>query len=363
MLGVTVSAQEKIDTTYYDKDGYGVTSTAFADYYRIALHPENPLQRKIFRDFYMTGELLSSGEFTVIDKYDDSRSGFHGTRNFYRKDGTVMMVKNYANGKLNGVCEKVLDDGTLMQEEYKDGKPVYEYYVKTDGEGNMVKVSYKTGQIIWENPDPKEMKQDYHDGDLWRFYSKNGITVALNTEVVKDYGKYHGMNITISNNSLVPIEFEPSCNITASSFNYKKGITTPLIVFSCEDYLRKVDNRQTWAAVMVGLSYGLSAIDAGISEATTVTVNNSGERSVSHTTSYSPAGAYTQLAVTGLMMNDFSNNMIMEREARKVGYFKRTTIYPGETVSGFAYVQRVKGNSVTADIEVGGAVYTFTWKY
>lgn len=363
LIALSAMGQERVDTTYYDKDGYGISNKTFADYYRIALYPENPVQRKLFRDFYMTGELLSTGEFTNIDKGNDSRSGFHGVRTYYQKDGKVMMIKNYFNGLLEGLSEKFLPDGTIVQEEFKAGKPVYDYYVKADREGNMVKISYKTETIIWEDPDPKEIKQDYHDGDLWKYYSKNGITVALNTDAVRDYGKYHVMNLTISNNSLVPIEFEPSSNITARSFNIKKNVETPLTVYSCDEYLHKVDTRQVWGAVLMGVSEGLSALDAGTSESATVTVNEKGERTVSHTMSYSASDAYIASAISQQRMNDFTNEMISASEARRVGYFKRSTIYPGDTVSGFAYIQRVKGNRVTAEVEIGGATYIFTWNY
>lgn len=360
---VSVVAQEKVDTTYYDKTGRGVSNKAFADYYRIALYPESQFHDKMFRDFYLTGELMSSGKFITINKYNDEKSEFEGVVTTYAKDGRVIAIKNYSKGKLNGLSEKYLDNGTIIQEDFTNGKPTNNFYIQTDPNGNMVKISYANNKIIWESPDVKEIREEFHDGELWRYYSKNGVTIALNTDVVRDYGKYHALNITISNNSLVPINFEPSCNINASSMQYKKNKTTQLQVFSCEDYLKKVDNRMTWAAVLIGVSEGLSSIDAGLSETQTVSMDSNGNTSVSVSRTYNATDAYIQSAISEKRMYDYSNEMISEREVRKVGYFKRSTINPGESVSGFAYVKRIKGDQVTINIEIEGAIYTFTWKY
>lgn len=354
-------AQEKLDTLYYDRNGYGVSHKEFADYYRITLYSDRGVNK--YRDFHMNGQVMSSGEFLSIDKNDDRNSRFVGTIVIYSVDGEVSAIRNYKDGLLDGISEEYLTDGTMIQEHFKAGKPDNDYYVKSDKEGNVVKIRYSDNSIIWESPEPSEMATDYHEGLKWDYYSKNGVTVALNTTQITDYGKYHVLNITISNNSLVPIDFEPSCNITASSVNFKKGQTSQLKVYSCEDYMEKYDRRTAWGTAIFGINEALAVIDGGISEKQTVTVDNRGNMAVSYTKSYDPFNNYLSWKMAHVQARDYNNQVVEGREVRRVGYFKRSTIYPGEDVTGFAYVQRIKGDEITVKIDIEGAIYTFKWNY
>ncbi|MDE8721896.1 membrane-binding protein, partial [Alistipes putredinis] len=58
---------------------------------------------------------------------------------------------------------------------------------------------------------------DYRDGVPWVVYFKNGLTIALTVAIVRDYGKWHRVNVVISNNSLTPIEFNPETDIISYS--------------------------------------------------------------------------------------------------------------------------------------------------
>lgn len=355
------SAQEKLDTLYYDQNGYGVSRKEFADYYRIST-PEGESSKR-YRTFHMNGQVMSSGEFISLDKNDDRNSKFVGTVVIYDNKGRRSAIRNYANGLLEGISEEYLEDGNVIQEEFKAGMRARDYFVKADMNGNIVKVRYADNSLVWDSPDISEMGHDYHEGKKWNFYSKNGVTVALHTTTITDYGKYHVLNITISNNSLVPIEFEPSSNIVAESVNYKKNEVTPLKVYSCDEYLKKYDRRTAWGAAILGISEAISLIDAGVSESTSVSVNNKGEKNVTYTKSYNPFDEYLQWQIASMEMREFDDNVINGREVRRVGYIKRTTVYPGEAISGYAYVERIKGNEVTAYIDIEGAVYTFTWDF
>lgn len=73
-----VLAQERIDTLYYNRSGSVVPSPAFAEYYRIALYPADSAGSKMFRDFYISGELRTEGHFQTIDTLDDRRTVFDG---------------------------------------------------------------------------------------------------------------------------------------------------------------------------------------------------------------------------------------------------------------------------------------------
>ena len=55
-----------------------VPRPAFAEYYRIALYPADSAGSKMFRDFYISGELRTEGHFQTIDTLDDCRIVFDG---------------------------------------------------------------------------------------------------------------------------------------------------------------------------------------------------------------------------------------------------------------------------------------------
>lgn len=361
--GLSLSAQSRIDTLYYDKEGYGVTLKEFADYYRIAVYSDTDPSENKYRDFHSNGQIMSTGQFISLDAQDDRNSRFEGVIAVYDNKGDLSAIRNYSGGFLEGLSEEYLSDGTIIQEEFAAGKPAKEYYVHSDKNGNIVKIRYADNSVIWDSPDPSEISEDYYDGRRWEYYSKNGVTVALNTGKISDYGKYHVLNITISNNSLRTIEFEPSSNITASSEHFKKQETTPLKVYSCDDYIAKYDRRNAWASAIMGVSDVLTIIDAGVSETKTVTVNDKGEKSVSYSRTYDPFDALLTWELTNMETREYNDSIIEGREVRRVGYFKKTTIYPGESISGYAYVQRVKGDEITVKIDIEGAEYTYIWNY
>ncbi len=58
---------QKIDTIYYDKDGVGISTPAFAAYYRV--YAPNTLigNKKRFRDYYPNGQIKVEGEYDYID--------------------------------------------------------------------------------------------------------------------------------------------------------------------------------------------------------------------------------------------------------------------------------------------------------
>lgn len=100
-----VLAQERIDTLYYNRSGSVVPSPAFAEYYRIALYPADSAGSKMFRDFYISGELRTEGHFQTIDTLDDRRTVFDGKIVSYFKNGRISEKSYYSGGLLEGnIC-------------------------------------------------------------------------------------------------------------------------------------------------------------------------------------------------------------------------------------------------------------------
>lgn len=389
--------QGRIDTLYYTKEWKYAPNKLFADFYRIAYYPVDSLQTKHFRDYYISGELQSSGNFIKIDSLNDASSLFDGEctnyfkngkpeviRNYlhgilhgdfcvYREDGLIKQNGRYYNGELSGLYTEFLDNGSYIQTEYLSGKPIYDYYVVGDLDGNLTKFRITDNTPIWESPAITERQSDYKDGTPWQFYNKNGVIITLTNTTVKDYGKWHRIDIVISNNTIIPIEFDPMVNISASSTD-QKGFTTNLEVWSSDGYLKKVKRSQNWAAVLMGITEGMSTANAGYSTSTTTsyysgntyTMDGYGSysgMSTSYTRTYDAGAAYQAQVISQQRMAEFNKAMAEEQEIKKLGYLKKNTIYPGETISGYVHIKRIKGETVQFIINIEGAEYVFDWRF
>lgn len=396
VMNITL-AQDRIDTLYYTKEWKYAPNKVFADFYRVAYYPTDSLQTKQYRDYYMSGELQSSGNFIKIDSLDDANTIFDGecinyfkngkpevARNYqqgllngkfciYKENGLIKQTGKYCNGELDGLYTEFLDNGAYIQVEYLNGKPIHDYYITGDSVGNLTKFRIADNTPIWESPLITERKSDYKDGELWQFYNKNGVIIALTNTTIKDYGRWHRIDVVISNNTIIPIEFDPVVNISASSTDIE-GFTTDLEVWSSDEYLKKVNRSQTWAAVLMGVAEGMSTANAGYSTSTTnsyysgSTYGSGGYGSysgtvTSYTRTYNAGAAYQAQVLSQQRMADFSNAMAEEQEIKKLGYLKKNTIYPGETISGYVHVKRIKGETVQFVIEIEKAEYIFDWKF
>ena len=394
-------AQGKIDTLYYNSDCKYAPNKNFASFYRVAYYPTDTLVMKQYIDYYTTGEIRGSGNFIKLDATDDAKSIFDGKCIVYFKNGKQSVVSNYKNGVLDGdifvyqengliktkgafcngqqsgIWTEFYDDNTFFQAEYTNGNPTFDYYIKGDANGNLTKFRISDNTPIWETPAISERSLEYKDGTQWQIFNKNGMMIALTDTTVNDYGKWHRIDIVISNNTIIPIEFNPVENITANSKD-SQGYISNLRVWSSDDYLRKVRRAQIFAAVMMGLSEGLATANAGYSTSTSnayhygnayaygsggYAYGNYSGITTSKTVSYDANAAYQARVVSQQRMADFSNALAKEQEIKKLGYLKTNTIYPGETISGYVHVQRIKGESVQFIINIQGAEYIFDWTF
>ncbi len=404
-------AQMKIDTLYYDKDWKGVESKAFATYYRIIATSGDSNFGKKFRDYYITGELQAEGSYVTIDRYDDSKSVFDGECVNYSKDGKItekrtlvdgmlsgeytkysdeglLLVHSfYKEGKLDGICTEFSENGVeCVQIEYKDGEVVNDCCVISNSEGWCSKITLSTRTPIFESPALSEKEVEYVKGEAWPYYNKNGVVISITNQSVKDYGKYYKVPIIIANNSMFPFDFDP--NKTEASLTDKKGKTQALKVYSSEEYLKKVRRWQNALMVFNALGESAAASKAGYSSSTTTTTYSGGSStygtasavgsggyafgsysgstsyggtSRSTTVSYDGAAAYQAQLIASNRIAEYDNALLSEREAKEEGYLKKTTVYPGETISGYVHVQRKKGETMNINVDINGAIYTFNW--
>lgn len=386
---VNLSAQPRIDTLYYTKDGKQAPNMAFSDYYRIAYYPADSLRPNQYRDFYLTGEVQAQGKFLKIDSLDDANTLFDGQCITYFRNGKPASSLNYKNGKLDGeytvfdengtktksgayhqglrmgLFTEFQPDNTYIQVEYLNGVPVGDYYVKGDLEGHLTKYRLSDNLPIWETPTIVERQIEYKDGEPWQFYYKNGVVVASAKSEVRDYGKWHRVELVITNNTMMPLEFDPVINLSASSTD-AAGIESSLEVWSSEEYQKKIERTQLWEEVLMGVSEGMATSSAGYSTATTYSTYSFGGYSgvaTSTTRIYDSGAAFRAQLLSQQRMADFSNALAVEKEMRKVGYLKRNTINPGESISGYVHVKRVRGEIFRYVVKIEGAEYLFEWNY
>ncbi len=410
LTSVRVIAQDT-DILFYDKDWKGVSSKAFAAFYRVLPKKRNNNLHKPFRDYYITGELQAEGGFISLDEKDDKKSVFDGDWTTYYRNGKVeqkghrdngveqgeyvkygekgliLIRAMLKNGKPDGIYTQFNEDGSLcMQMEYQNGEPVYDWYMLSNKDGLCSKIDRKSNQPIYESPTLNDKKVEYIKGAAWPYYNTNGIVIGMTNNEVKDYGKYYQIPIIVSNKSLYPIDFDPN-KITAT-LEDKKGQQVILTVLSAEQYMKKVKRSQNWDMFGAGLSEGLAAAGAGYSSSTTNSTYNAHSSSYgnayaygsggyaygnysgnstyhgsssSTTTSYNGLAAYQAQVIASERIANYENALLTDRQAKDEGYLKKTTVYPGQSISGYVNINRVKGVSMNIVVDINGAKYNFPW--
>ena len=238
----------------------------------------------------------------------------------------------------------------------------------------------------WNTPSVNERKTEYQDGVPYQYYVNNGLIVSLTNTKSKDYGKWFRVDIVIQNNTMETIDFDPTSSITAYSID-KNDKQTNLDVWAYERYMKKVHSAEVWNAVAVGLAGGLAAASAGYSTTTTTTnthyngIRNNHSRApvyrsgnyTTHspvsvhttrtTTSYDGAAAYQASVIAQNNMAALSDSQWNINNAIQMGYFKRNTIYPGQSVAGYVLIERKNGKIVNITITINGVNYEYEWNY
>lgn len=295
------------------------------------------------------------------------------------------------NGKVNGILTLFNEEGNMCSQiEMLDGEPIYDYYILSNKEGYSSKLRISDNTPIYESPSLNEKKVDYRDGAAWPYYTKNGIMVAMTNTQVKDYGKWFQISLIIANNSIAPIEFDPE--LITSSLQKKNGQTVALEVWSSDRYMRKVRRTQNWNMALAGIGEGLAAAGAGYSTSTTHTnstyngYSNSygnayaygsggyaygsyngygsyhgNSSTTSRTTTYDGAAAYQAQVIASNRMANYENYLLNERAIKQEGYLRKTTVYPGDAISGYVNIKRISGSTMTVIVDINGAKYEFPW--
>ncbi len=370
--------QDRVDTLYYNKSWKVTSNKAFANYYRLALYPADSTAAKEFRTYYMSGELQGEGGFVLLDEKDDARSQFVGTFTTYFKDGQVEQKKTYQAGLLSGEYTSYYNNGNVKEHffmtegkkmgvgasftengrvctltPYKNDIPEG-FYVVVDADGNYSKYSLTDHKPILETPSLDEILTEYKNGVAWPYYNKNGLIVGVSNSLVdENIGDYREIGVFIVNKSMVNVDIDPS---QIEIYDMKGGKRKDFELVGADEYdekimkfkkkvaKRSVKNKaivQTERENNVNANLGAQVFDAGTSN----TLKD------------------FQARVCRMQQLEEGNRMkYSDKMPEDLGYLERTTIHPGEVVSGYLYTSDRKAADLFVKVKVKGIDYLFEWK-
>jgi len=370
--------KDRTDTLYYDKNWRVISNKTFASYYRYALYPADSLAPKYFKTFYLDGELQGEGVFVTLDKRNDANSVFDGEVDYYYKGGSLREKLFFANGKPNGECTDFYENGNIKEhinlvdgkkdgilarfsedgvvcrlQEYKQDMPS-DFYIVVDKDGNYSKYSVATGQPILEQPNIEECRTEYKNGVAWPYYNKNGLIVGVSNSMVKEnIGEFREIGVFLVNKSMINVDIDPA-NIEV--YSMKNGKRSDFEIMGADEYDKKVYKKKVKnkkkelkrKAVVsierednVSDNLGASVFDAGTSNT---------------------LKAFQENIIKLKTLVNGNKMRYAEREHEDLGYLERTTVHPGEVISGFLFTSKKKVDNLSVKLTVNGVDYLYEWK-
>lgn len=369
--------KDRIDTIYYDRNWKVINSRTFASYCRFALYPVDSLLPRYFKTYYTSGELQGEGTFISLDERDDSQSLLEGEIVSYFKNGKIQERVFYSSGlqngehtayyengnikehctqtdgKKNGILSSFTEDGKVCRlTVYKEDTPA-DFYVITDMDGNYSKYDTESNQVIFETPELGEIQTEYKNGVAWPYYNKNGLIVGVSTSMAKDIGKYREIGIFIVNKSMINVELDPN---QMEVYYIKKRKKGTMKIMPADEYDKKVYKNKKKTAKKeikkkvvvanekedyVNANLGASVFNAG----------------TSHTVK-----AFQENMIKQKELIDENRMRYAERKPEDLGYLERTTVHPGELMTGFVYTETKKVDELFVKLTINGITYTYQWK-
>lgn len=361
--------QDRVDTIYYNKNWKVTTNKAFANYYRLALYPVNPAMQKEFKTYYITGELQAEGSFLELDKSDDANSRFTDQYVSYFKDGQVEENKTYRDGRLNGEYTIYYNNGIInkhftMRDGMRDG--LYSafsedgkvckltpykanepegFYVVVDADGNYSKYSIIDNKPIMETPTPEEVQSEYKNGVAWSYYNKNGLIVGACNSITNAVGDYREVGLYVVNKSMVNVDLDPR-QVQVYSVKGEKMKGYQMVgVEEYNDKIRKFQKKNNYTVTNIRETEVNSNLGAQFNAGNSNTVKEFQKR------------------ICRMRELDESTRMqSTDKQPLDLGYLERTTIHPGEAVTGYLYTSDKKAADLYIRVRIHGIEYLFNWK-
>ena len=148
--------------------------------------------------------------------------------------------------------------------------------------------------------------------------------------------------------------------VTATLTN-KLGETKEMKVYTHEQYMKIIKNKQALAMAITGFSNGFNTGMAGYQTTYTTTYSAGRAPYTQIHTTYNDAAASaariaanTQMMTLGKMMSD-------EQKTMSQGYLKLNTIHPDEGIIGYINIKHRNGLRITVNIPIENQVFSFEW--
>ena len=237
------------------------------------------------------------------------------------------------------------------------------------------------------------LETKYVDGKAIKVFTTPEYIVAAQIEFVQKYGKYNRVNLTIVNNTSRPFLLNPSA-FTAQYSSDDGSNWYDAELWSHEEYMKRVANRQAWSAAIVAMSEAMDAEQAGKtttttnstytgSSATSASVYGGGYNTYSGYNSYSAVGSsstssslrgttttttedgtakYLAQKEADAKVAAYAENLNSQKQVLSQGYLKLNTIEPNVQIDGFIqfnYDKRATNMAIT--IPIGNDSFMFVW--
>ncbi|GAB6975741.1 hypothetical protein JCM15124A_06480 [Prevotella falsenii] len=105
---------------FYNRNWKGVSTAKQAAYYRLLMVDKRG--RKIFRDYYIDGQLCAEKHYISVNRTDDKQTVLTGVARTFYKSGRVESIMQYSNGKAHGRAVSFFANGKVgMKLNYTKG--------------------------------------------------------------------------------------------------------------------------------------------------------------------------------------------------------------------------------------------------
>lgn len=170
----------------------------------------------------------------------------------------------------------------------------------------------------------------------YRYYiNENGVEVGLTATLIKDYGKYMKIDVSVINTSQKRFDFIPSdIYFQANGVKNKKKY----YIISYEEYNKKVIRKQKSQAFWLAFAQGMDNATTGntYSQSNSYYSDSYGYGYIyTNTTSYSPALASMKQRQNAEDMARFQSKQQRRMNFINEGYLKNHTIFPNSQLEGY----------------------------
>ena len=105
---------------FYNHNWKGVSTAKQAAYYRLLTVDKRG--RKLFRDYYISGQLCAEKHYISVNRSDDKQTVLTGVARTFYKSGRVESIMQYSNGKADGRAVSFFANGNVgMKLNYAKG--------------------------------------------------------------------------------------------------------------------------------------------------------------------------------------------------------------------------------------------------